>query len=102
MTLTQHISSHLTIAGHRVLLSYEGQPLTCYGCEEIGHMYQICPKKQRRGKKMSKDLTPTYANIAANNTPKGGEPQQDKAEQISATEQVSTTNSDLEYRKRQG
>jgi len=51
---------------------------------------------------MSKDLTPTYANIAANNTPKGGEPQQDKAEQISATEQVSTTNSDLEYRKRQG
>jgi hypothetical protein len=29
--LSQHIPSHLTVAGHRVLLSYEGQPATCYG-----------------------------------------------------------------------
>ena len=29
MTLTKHISSHMTIAGHRVLTSYDGQPLTC-------------------------------------------------------------------------
>jgi hypothetical protein len=28
--MTKHIPSHLTVAGYRVLLSYEGQPATCY------------------------------------------------------------------------
>jgi hypothetical protein len=37
--LTQHIPSHLSIAGHMVLLSYEGQPQACYGCSAAGHMY---------------------------------------------------------------
>jgi hypothetical protein len=32
MSLKTHIPSYVTIAGHRVLLSYEGQPATCYGC----------------------------------------------------------------------
>jgi hypothetical protein len=45
MSLTKHIPSHLTIEGHRVLISYEGQPTTCYGCGEIGHLYPNCPKK---------------------------------------------------------
>ena len=27
--LPQHITSHITVAGHRALLSYEGQPATC-------------------------------------------------------------------------
>ena len=31
MHLTRHLPSHMTIAGYRVLLSYEGQPPTCYG-----------------------------------------------------------------------
>jgi hypothetical protein len=53
-------------------LSYEGQPLTCYGCGENGHMYQVCPKKQRREKIISKDLTSTYANVAAHSTPQKG------------------------------
>lgn len=59
MKLTQHIPSHLTIAGHRVLLSYEGQLFKCYGCGVIGHMYQACPKKQRREKLTSKDQIAT-------------------------------------------
>ena len=40
MYLTRHLPSHLTIAGHRVFLSYESQPATCYGCGEVGHLYQ--------------------------------------------------------------
>jgi hypothetical protein len=40
VTLTHHIPSHMSLAGHRVLISYEGQPLTCYGCNEAGHQYQ--------------------------------------------------------------
>jgi len=50
MNLTKHIPSHMTIVGHRILTFYEGQPLTCYGCGEIGHMYQACPKKRGRVK----------------------------------------------------
>jgi len=39
MTLTKHIPSHITIAGHRVLTPYDEHSLTCYGCGAIGHMY---------------------------------------------------------------
>ena len=45
-TLTKHIISHLTILGHRVLASYDGQPLTCFGCGDTGHLYQMCPRRR--------------------------------------------------------
>jgi hypothetical protein len=32
IALKKHTPSHMTIAGNRVITSYEGQPLTCYGC----------------------------------------------------------------------
>jgi hypothetical protein len=34
---TRHMSSHLLIAGHRALVPHEGQPPTCYACDEVGH-----------------------------------------------------------------
>ena len=49
MHLTRHLPSHLTIAGRRVLISYEGQPATYYGCGEVGHFYQACPERQATG-----------------------------------------------------
>ena len=39
ISLTQHIPSHVILAGNRTLISYEGQP-TCYGCNGTGHLYQ--------------------------------------------------------------
>jgi hypothetical protein len=30
--LQKHIPSQITIVGHRILISYEGQPITSYGC----------------------------------------------------------------------
>jgi hypothetical protein len=39
VTLVAHILSHLLVAGHRSLVSYEGQPPTCYGCSDTGHIY---------------------------------------------------------------
>ena len=42
LTLTRHVPSYLTVTGHRVLLSYDGQPVTCYGCGEADHMYSVC------------------------------------------------------------
>jgi len=47
ITLTKHLPSHMTIAGNRVLTSYDGQPLTCYVCVEAGHMFWACPKRRR-------------------------------------------------------
>jgi hypothetical protein len=47
--LTKHIPSHMTIAGNRVLVSYEGQPTTCYGCGEKGHLYLVCPRRRKVG-----------------------------------------------------
>jgi hypothetical protein len=49
IVLKQHIPSHLMTAGHRALISYEGQPATCYHCGEAGHLYQGCPKQRTVG-----------------------------------------------------
>jgi hypothetical protein len=37
VNLKQHTPSHMTIANNRVLISYKGQPPTCYGCSGTGH-----------------------------------------------------------------
>ena len=47
LNLVQHVPSHIIVAGHRTLISYEGQPTTCYGCNETGHLYQVCPQRRR-------------------------------------------------------
>jgi hypothetical protein len=66
MNLKQHVPSHMTIEGHRALISYEGQPDTCYGCNNIGHYYHDCPHRRRA--RFTDRLTqpPTWADIAAN------------------------------------
>jgi hypothetical protein len=38
LLLTKPAPSHSTVAGPRFFLSYEGQPATCYGCGEVGHV----------------------------------------------------------------
>ena len=53
MTVTKHIPSHMTIAGHRVLTSYDSQPLTCYVFGAIGHLYHACPNKRGRNKDLN-------------------------------------------------
>jgi hypothetical protein len=35
--INQHLPSHLLIAGHDTLISYDGQPPTGYRCNAIGH-----------------------------------------------------------------
>jgi hypothetical protein len=46
LQLKQHIPSHMMIVGQRVLITYEGQPNTCYGCNEAGHQYGDCPHRR--------------------------------------------------------
>ena len=47
ITLAKHIPSHITVAGNRVLVSYDGRRMTCYGCNELGHLYQAYPLRRR-------------------------------------------------------
>jgi hypothetical protein len=46
MSLQKHLPSHMNIANNRVLVSYEGQPSTCYGCGDTGHQYQDCSQRK--------------------------------------------------------
>jgi len=52
------------IAGHRGLVSYEGQPTTCNGCGETGHFNQVCPKRRRLGFETTKDPKASWTDIA--------------------------------------
>jgi ribosomal protein L19E len=63
--LKKHIPSGLVKAGHRVLATYEGQPETCYGCGEAGHVYVVCPHRRRVEQPPQHEPT-TWATIAAN------------------------------------
>jgi hypothetical protein len=63
MVLSRHVPSHLAVAGQRVPLSYEGQPATCYGCGELGHMYQGCPARHKLGSARTIATAATYATI---------------------------------------
>jgi hypothetical protein len=47
INLKEHIPSHMKLANNRVLISYEGQPQTCYGCNTVGHRIQECPMRKK-------------------------------------------------------
>jgi hypothetical protein len=64
----------LTVAGQRALLSYEGQPDTCYGCGETGHMYQRCPARRKLGSAMTIATAATYSSIVTDSTAMQEEP----------------------------
>jgi methylaspartate ammonia-lyase len=74
MVLFRHAPSHLTVAGQRVLLSYEGQPVTCYGSGEPGHTYQGCPLRRKLGSARTIATAATYASIVTDSTAMQGEP----------------------------
>jgi len=65
MKLAKHLPSQMNIAEHRALPSYDGQPVTCYGCGDSGHINQACPRR-RGGGMLTSDSTPnTWTYVAA-------------------------------------
>ena len=64
--LTKHIPSHMVVERHRTLVSYDGQPSTCYRCGETGHVNQHCPQKRREIKPAEGTPTTSWAKIVVN------------------------------------
>ena len=64
--LNKHIPSHLIIAGHRTLISYDGQPTTCYRCGETRHNHQQCRYKRRETTAVEGAPAPSWAQILVN------------------------------------
>jgi hypothetical protein len=70
MQLKDHIPSYTTIAGHKVQISYEGQPATCFGCSKQGHNLQDCPtRKPRTMQHMDKATTSGSQIVKSGNAP---------------------------------
>ena len=65
MKLTKHIPSNMMMAGHRVLITYEGQPITCFGCGAEDHFYIDCPNRSKRTGRDAENKRRTWATIAA-------------------------------------
>ena len=64
--LTRHLPSHIIIAGNRVLISYEGQSATCYGCRAIGHLHQVCPMRRVKERETQGPAKSIYASVVTN------------------------------------
>jgi hypothetical protein len=68
ITQAEHIPSHISVAGHRALVTYEVQPMTYYGCNDTGHLYKACPMR-RRLQEMALISAPTaWADITSSGT----------------------------------
>ena len=48
--------------GHCSLISYEGQPMTCFRCNEQGHRINECPRKRIPGSHFDHDKN-SWANM---------------------------------------
>jgi len=67
LQLKQHIQPHMLIVGQRVLITYEGQTITCYGCNEAGHQYGECPTEgQQPHPPQQPSHTDSWAQILIN------------------------------------
>ena len=70
LNLNLHKPSHMVIAGIRVLISYEGQPLTCYSCNGAGHQYNECPPKDENWPPSTPSKVNSWAQIVTQGTAK--------------------------------
>jgi hypothetical protein len=61
--LKNHLPSHMVIAGTRILVSYEGQPPTCYVCNAQGHQSIDCPRRKNTDVKPAGVVRHSWADV---------------------------------------
>jgi hypothetical protein len=61
--LRKHIPSHMSLVGTRLLITYEGQPATCYGFNGMGHLYAECPTRRRQARRVVDRTPKTWAEM---------------------------------------
>jgi hypothetical protein len=77
----------MIIAATRVLVTYEGQPPTCYGCSEQGHQLQECPRRKQSEIRREGRQNPLWAEVLALGT---GRTQDDGRIQMDQTSRTMT------------
>ena len=97
MALKTHVPSKTIVAGHRVMVAYEGQPLTCFKCNESGHYHQEFPRRRNVAEPRLKTGATSWAEIVAQ--------EERNVPHISitmdVTEQWTVQHTEIEGRKRQ-
>jgi len=51
MSVVKYIHSYVVVEGYRALISYEGQPTTCYSSNVPGHLQTTSLHRRRSGRK---------------------------------------------------
>jgi len=66
----KRIPSHIKLDGHRALVSYEGQPVTCSRGNEQGHQIHDCPRRKLPGSQQTSNDGNSRANMVKRGTEK--------------------------------
>ena len=75
MSITKHIPSHIKINGYRALITYDGQPTTCFRCGDQGHQQTDCPRRRTPTPNQTSQNEKTWANIVRHITRENDKPQ---------------------------
>jgi hypothetical protein len=95
-SIRKHIPSHIKIEGHRALITYEGQPTTCFRCNEQGHNINECPRQNNKGPLQSKTDENTWAQIVKNTNGKIGTDKQRNIPYAMESHEERNSTTDLE------
>ena len=87
MDLRTHVPSHIYIDGYRALISYVGQPHTCYICGGVTHIALECPSRKYKRPEDRSLTNHTWANVVNK-----GPIAQDRLELETQTNSTSTNN----------
>ena len=67
--MSKHVPANLTVAGNKTLISYEGQPITCYSCGQEGHVASTCTNRHRTPDEKRRPRPASYANVLTGTEP---------------------------------
>lgn len=97
--LTKHVPSYLTIGGCRAIVLYDGQPKTCSGCGQEGHVRSECLQRRIIQVPTGESVTPstttilplTYANARSKDVQLNNDHTEQMEDQVEASAETVVT-----------